>query len=159
MNPQQQTMTMNAARNAQLLFNERFEKKLKETPFPVEHLSDSWCFNALAALKFASILSLGINPEDWMKLLAAFDECQSRMVRSIDLHQFAILSNNLQARTPDDLGMRLLGYGDLMAEADKYVAIWQELSNKLRDEAENEIATELQMKEASAGNGLSAVKD
>jgi hypothetical protein len=136
-------------------FNEEFQKALEAKQFPAEKLSLTWWNWAFSALLFTSIIKLGINPEDWMNLIEA------RTQRKLTLYQFALLSNNLQERTPKELQVDILEYADIMAEADRYVKIWQEQSNSLREEVTKKVQEEQQMKEAAAngvGNILKPVK-
>lgn len=150
-----------SAMNQQNTFNERFQKALEAAPFPCEIIKvptgvPSWFDHAHNALRFASIIGLGINPNDWQGLLSATGK------KEMSLYQFAILSNNLQARTPNDLSLNLLEYYLLMDEADTYVVKWQELSNGIRAEIEASLEEEMKMRQASAQtpkpNGMQAVK-
>lgn len=149
-------MILQNVQNAQSFaqrFNEQFQKELEARLFPTEKLSAQWRELANYSLEFTSLIKLGINPEDWRALIApaVFDK--------MNLYQFSLLSNNYQDRSPRDLHVTKEDYVDLMAEADEYVKIWQELTDQLRDDVEKRLQEELQMKAANdKGGGFKPVK-
>lgn len=127
-------------------FNEEFQKALEAKQFPagkINHVSP-WWYWALHALLFTSLIKLGINPEDWKGLLKAIAD------RKLTLYQFALLSNNLQERTPQELKMDVDLYAEIMEEADEYVKIWQEQSNSIREEVTQRLQEEMKAKEILA---------
>jgi hypothetical protein len=143
--------------NPEQQYNDRFQKKLEEKDFPVDQLSRKWKLNAAFALRFTSVLGMGVNPEDFKKL------ANIQSTDKLSLYHFACLSNNLQRTTPEQLGgMDLDEYVELMEESDRYVKIWQELTTPLRDELDKEFSEEMQQKvAASLKNGqkpMTAVK-
>lgn len=139
-------MNMNIVSDAQKLItdaNERFSKKLELQFFPIKDLSDQWKYFAKKALLKAAMMKLGINPEDYDRLIGFFSNGEA-----LSLYHFAILSNNLQNTSPDQLDIDLEDYQLVMIEAEKHVKIWTELSTAVRDELDKEIQEEDQIRAA-----------
>jgi hypothetical protein len=127
-------------------FNEAFQKKLSETSFPVESISEQWKRMAQQALFFVSIIKLGIDPADLQRLFLTL-----RKGGPLSMLDFSILSNNLQARTPFELELGLSEYIEFMKGADELVKVWQEIAQPMREVVEKELQEELQKKAAEKG--------
>lgn len=126
-------------------FNEEFQKELESKPFPVSHIPTKWCAYAFAALELASPMSLGINADKFKEFAALFSNSNST-IKELTLYQFAILSNNLETRTPRELFLTMMDYCDLMYEASKLSILWNSLTKDLREEVTARLQEEMKMK-------------
>lgn len=141
-------------------FNEEFQKELMAREFDVD-LPCDWKAAARDALSYASPLSLGVNALEFKSISDAVD---ISIDKKLTLFQFAILSNNLEARTAKELQMFLPGYIDLILMAGEFSKKWNEVTKDLREEVTKRITTDEQMKAAAAGEnktrpaGMGAVK-
>lgn len=107
-------------------FNAAFQKALSESSIGFTP-SETWYERALLALGFASPLSLGIAGNSFLEILNAHGE------RKLNCLQFAILSNNLELRTPRDLGLLMSEYAKFMIEVGDYSEKWNEQTGKIRE--------------------------
>lgn len=132
------------------------QKGMEATLMDYSILSNHWKQSAHHALKLTPILQIGVQTEAYKQLI------DFQKSERLTLYEFAILSNNLQAKTPDELGLTLHGYADLMLEADGYVRVWQVPSNEIEA-----VAIDVVRKEAEAerskmlggqGAGLRSIK-
>ncbi len=125
-------------------FNEVFAQELaKRTMLVIPY---EWIEKAIEALSFASPLTLGVSPEEFSRL-ARIVPCAAD--EFITLYDFANLSNNLEARTPKDLGLSLPDYSMLMEIVGVQSKRWNDITKGLRDEVNKNVAEEFQMKEAA----------
>jgi len=128
--------------------NKRFQQLLEENDFPIDNLSDKWKFYSVLALNFVSVLGLGVAPS-YLEALMFFE-----LHKTLSLGQFAILSNNLQARSAKDLAIELPEYVGLMKEADQHVGTWTDLVAPLREKLDKELLDEEEVRRKQVGDGL-----
>jgi hypothetical protein len=135
-------------------FETEYQAALKAEKFPRDLVSDNWLSNAGKALRFASPLSLGIQPEEMVELIELPDD-------EINLYQFAILSNNLESRTASEMNMTSDEYCEMITEAGQLSKEWNNITKAMRDtilaklqgeQAEIEKVIELQNR-----NGLKSI--
>lgn len=141
-------------------FNKRFQERMIAVPYPTENISENWKQHAQKAMESASILGLGINPEDFEAIIRFLVDYPKGT--GLSLYHFAVASNNLQKQSARDLGIGTGPYIELMQEADKYVQVWQERTNPIRDAIDSELEAEMAARGISPkGNqaGMKAVKE
>lgn len=131
--------------------SQRFTEKLLNTPFPVDRLSEHWKRAAFIALKKASPVSTGISHTD----LAALYRMGAENLQ-LSFQQFATLSNNLDTKSADDLGMFGPIYADLLTESITHIDFFAEQAGTMRKDSEQEIAAETTDKPAGAFKPLIA---
>lgn len=135
---------------------DRYYKKLKETKLQFAPIIE-WFEKAKMALEYASPVSLGMPPNELKELIdLLYSTCSNDV--PLTYYQFAVLSNNLEVRTPLELQMSLDYYSKFMVEAHSYSSQWNEDTAKLREEVKNEFIAENQVKDAAingaaSGNG------
>lgn len=136
--------------------NDAFAQEIMSKPFPVERLSYDWRIAALKALEYASPSSLGVNAEVFAKL-ASMEGTASDF--DLSFFEFATLSNNLEARSANELGLGMPKYISIVTEAYSHVKYYSDAVAAIRKEVEKRIADEDAMKKAvERGNGMSPVK-
>jgi hypothetical protein len=138
MQPQQQK----AANIIAQKFETEYQAALKEEKFPRELVTYSWITNALAALRFASPLSLGLQPDEMVELI------NLRSNKEINLYQFAILSNNLESRTAHELNMTADEYCEMIIEAGQLSKEWNNITKAMRDGIVARLQAEQQAEQA-----------
>lgn len=143
---QEQQKQFNVARELE----ERYFKKLKETKIGFQP-SCNWFGAAEDALQFASPISLGIPPSDLQELIGKLDKQE----RDLTYFQFAVLSNNLEARTPKELNLNLDEYAKLMLDAHGASTTWNQDTLQLKEDAKNEFIAENQTKDAAINGAAS----
>jgi hypothetical protein len=111
--------------------NERYAKKLQETPISVGQ--PHWYFLAEKVLQHNSLLSLGVSAKDYDGLRFAL------MNRKLTMMQFAVLSNAIEASTPNQLGGDMHTYATDMEIVQNESVKWNEESEKLKGEVKKEI--------------------
>ncbi len=124
-------------------FNEDFQKELEEKQFPFKKLSERWLDFAYKSLRFASPITLGIQSKELKALMDSFHK------KKLTFYQFALLSNNLEARTPNELNLGMEEYADLMLETNELSTIWNEATAEMRAELTKKLQEEMQMKAAA----------
>ncbi|MFB6453726.1 hypothetical protein ACE38W_00520 [Chitinophaga sp. Hz27] len=115
--------------------HEIFATALKNTKFPADNLSGSWCHHAQIALRYASLQSLGISTTDLAMLHKAKPEDLSYM-------QVAVLNNNLIQRTPVELNISMDKYIELQRYSEMISTEWNRLAEELRNKITQEQARE-----------------
>lgn len=70
---------------------------------------DTWYEWALKAMKFASPIGLGVRAEEMLEL---YDIIVNK--KPINYYQYALISNNLENRSANDLGLDFKVYAELM---------------------------------------------
>lgn len=138
--------------NAVQKINARFQELLQTTIFDIEP-SQEWAHSAKGALIYGSLSSMQISVAEYEETYLAITE-----EKPLTLFQFATISNNLEVRTPQDLCLGLKDFIDLMRENEGYVKQWNEIVNKLKEQAKNEVSEEEKMLKAASENPLQAVK-
>lgn len=139
-------------------FDGKFQEALKKEFFPKEDLTEVWLTSAEMALLYTSPLALGIPASDFRELYTALEK------REITLLQFSILSNNLEIRTQNELGIRGEGYLMMMEQAYEMAMKWRAITDPMRKEVADAIRNSLNIKQAPAGKfnerptGMGAVK-
>jgi hypothetical protein len=111
----------------EMKFNDEYQKALKEIPIPFE-ITEEWKTNALNALHFASPISLGITAQEMYDLRDALKNDEE-----LSLYQFAVLNNNMEARTANELGLCLSSYLDHQIDVSRNTTQWNEVTTPLRD--------------------------
>lgn len=136
-------MTMNELQGLSKQIEQRVTGRIETEQFPVKKLSAGWYEFAVQSLNFASSSSLGADPLSWGKLI--------KITRGdkLTLHEFAALSNNIQAITPAQFSIPLAEYANLIAENDKYVKIWNQLVQQINKEENEKLNEEMKMKTAA----------
>ena len=119
--------------NPEERFNKEYEHRLRSLDFKCAP-SGLWYLQAANALKFASTLSLGIDGSQFKDLVKYLHN-----LKLFNCYDFALLNNNLEARTPNDLGLTLHVYADLMIEAGGYAKLWREQTIQMREDLMAEI--------------------
>lgn len=133
--------------NFEQKFTSEFQKVLKDTPISFEP-SCNWYKNALQALSFGSLLSLGVSGTEFTEILHALGE------RKLSCYHFAILSNNLESRSARDLNLVLEDYARDITEACDYSTKWNEQTTPLREELlQVLLAEEAQKNQGEGRNG------
>lgn len=108
-------------------FDKKFKEKLTNTVIDFNP-TEEWREQAQEALRFASPMSLGINAED-------FEDLVKTVTSQLNCYQFALLSNNLESRSANDLEYNDLNkYAKFMKLAGSYQIKWVEQTNSMRDE-------------------------
>lgn len=134
--------------------NNAFMDLLKSRPFPVHRLSKQWLKAAKYSLLYCSPSSIGISIAEYTKLTEI-----NPKEPVISFFQFAYLSNNLEARSPNDLNLSMDKYVKLLTEAASHVEYYSESIAKFRKECEEKIAAEDIAKDPEkAANAMKAVK-
>lgn len=110
------------------MFDTRYKEILSNETF--NEIPDStWYELALASLKFNSPIGMGITGQEFKDLKNAIT---SRKLLSC--WEFAILNNNLEARSPNDLKIALEPYCNIMVEIGNYSTTWQNQTGILREQ-------------------------
>jgi hypothetical protein len=131
-----------------------FQEALKKMNFQSKHLTQAWVEKAQYALLFASPLKLGVSIGDYNRLYTLTAD-------SVDFLQFAILSNNMEARNPYELSIDMADYTALITAAQSMAEEWNAQTSELRKQIEEqEIANfEAEAKSKTPGApGLKAIK-
>lgn len=132
---------------------------LTTTLFPVETISDQWFTSAVAGLRDASIASLRIVTDQFVGLLELDEKCGPV---PLTLFQLGVLCNNLEERTPEQLGLRFRDYANILRETDRHAATFKIINAELKKKCEEQAAAESQAAKAAhaaAALGMKAVKD
>lgn len=132
-------------------FNDEFQKELSAREMP--DVPSHWIEKALDALVFASPMSLGVSAQDFNRL-ASLVPCSSD--KRISLYDFALLSNNLEARTARELQMPLSEYTNLMLDVADESTRWNNITKDLRDEVTERVKQQIEMQSASENGAASA---
>jgi hypothetical protein len=129
--------------NPQKDYQQKFQDMLTSTPFPAEKISIEWKRAGHKALmKNGSLLGLGINHEDFGKMI---DFCLLG-TDEISCYHFATISNHIQRQSPNDMELSPTRYCMFMEDADKLVKIYQEITAPLIQELDREVEEEMAMR-------------
>jgi hypothetical protein len=110
-----------------------------------------WYISALAALHKASPISIGVTAVQMREL---YNCLKTR--EPLTHFQFAIASNNLEARTIEDTGLKPDEYFDLMEMVGRIATEWNEETKERRDQIIGQVLG--QPVPERPKNGLSAIK-
>lgn len=112
--------------NIEEKFNSEFQKVLNN--IMISFVPDNvWYERTLLALAFASPISLGISGTTFLELLDAHGK------KELSCYNFAILSNNLEARSARDLGLVLDEYVRFMSKCAEHTDEWNKQTENLRE--------------------------
>jgi hypothetical protein len=107
-------------------FETEYQAALKAEKFPVQLITSDWMNDAVSALRFASPLSLGVQPDEMVQLFQLKH-------KEINLYQFAILSNNLESRTASEMNMTSDEYCEMVTTAGQLSKEWNNITKAMRD--------------------------
>ena len=124
----------------QKVFQAEYEKVLKETVFHSTEITALWKKSAVRSLSFASCFAMQIKPDEF-KTIKRVAEGQALLT----MFAFGVINNNLEARSPKELGLNLTKYELLMNNVAGLAEQWQFQHHALRDKA-TKIATEVTQK-------------
>lgn len=110
------------------MFDQRFKEMLGQHDFEGT-LDTNWFEQARKAMRRASPISMGVSGEEFKQLYHTADVQRV----PINCWQFALLNNNLEARSAFDLGLDQEVYNDLMVETSDLSAVWSSQTNPVRD--------------------------
>ena len=127
--------------NIPQMFENTFREFLSQAYYPMDQVSKPWQKYALKALSNASPASLGISGEVFLQMFHRI----SRKER-LTMMDFASMANNLEASTANQLGIKLSTFAALMDETHRYVTVWNQLTEGIRQQAKDKI-TELAAEE------------
>lgn len=99
-------------------FQEARQMAMQTQPMPTDKITNRWFNKAIKALYFASPIGLGLTPTEFQK----FTEIGRQ---DLTLMQFAILSNNLESKSANDLQMDLQEYCKLLKDGEAAVKQWE----------------------------------
>lgn len=139
----------NAVQKIQEMEQQLFVSELMNQDFPTPRLSYQWLSAAFIALNHASPSSLGISPQE-MKALYDKLENHEQGVR-LKLYEFAVLSNNLEAKTIHDFGGDHELYFYALTEGAGHVKYYNEQIAKIREKVRKTAA------EKVAGEGKTSI--
>lgn len=128
------------------------EKKEKEL-YP-KKLSKRWRELTRKAMRSSSPYSHRSNLQDFVKALKAAKDDDSK----ISLLNFQILTNSLEAVSPDTLSLTDEEYIDFMAEVEKNIEIWSKEMSRIQSEVDIKIHKDYEMKQAALSNGNGGLK-
>jgi hypothetical protein len=117
-------------------YQQDFQNMLRNEKISFE-VSDKWYHAALMGLRYASPISLGVNPTE-------FKEIYQNLLNNTPLSclHFAVVNNNLEKLSAHDLKMDITNYCELMGETGGYASIWNEQTQAFRQVLNEKIAAE-----------------
>lgn len=134
-------MDFNAMREVQDK-QQRFEKAKYEArnkaSFSLKGVKGEWLITALLALNYASPLASGLSPDDFNYLAAI----RPGATESISMFAMGALCNNLEARTPQELGMSIMAYAQLLNETARYAEQWNKQDGELMKKVQADFEAE-----------------
>jgi hypothetical protein len=122
-------------------YNERKQKALQTQLMPAENIRSIWFATAKTALWLTSPMTLGITPSDLERLYRSNQN-------NLTLMDFAILSNNLEAKSATDLKLNMDDYLHTLVEGEASVKKWQAIVAGIDESIKQQLAQEaLKLKE------------
>ncbi len=111
--------------NFEQRFNLEFAEALSNVVISFQPNAE-WQKYSKIGLEFASPMGLGIENEDFEKIAEA-------KPTSMNCYQFALLNNNLEARSARELGLDLKAYSKLMKLSGVYQKNWKVQTEGMRE--------------------------
>jgi hypothetical protein len=119
-----------------------FEQVLNSELFPIDKLSCTWKGAARMALFKSAPMTHRLSLKEFAAVVVADPSTQ------LTLFQFGVLSNALEAVSPESIGFVNEEYYDFIQEALQHIEWYQERVKKIREEIELKVEQEFQMKNA-----------
>jgi hypothetical protein len=126
---------------------DQLQKDLTRTSFDVVIPSD-WILRAKNAMRYASPLSLGLSGKDFKALLFSGP---AKGHNSFTLYEFAVLSNNLERTSADQMHLEMTDYCRIIVQTNELTDKWNEIVNKMRGELMAKFVLEQQEIDKAAG--------
>lgn len=128
-------------------FDSKFQDALEKEVFP--NLTESWIGAAITAIRFASPIGMGVSCWAMKEMIDALTVCDAPI--TLNCYQVALLNNNIEARSMNDLGLCTEGYTTLMAEAMEVQKRWNANTQEIRLRVIAEIESQIKIKPAGPG--------
>ncbi|MVT11369.1 hypothetical protein [Chitinophaga tropicalis] len=123
-------------------YNARKQQCLQAQKMPSALITDRWFTAVKTALCCSSPMSLGIQVTDFRRLYHSDKD-------ELTLMDFAILSNNLESKSANELGVPMYEYLASLSEGVAPVKQWQDVVSEIDESIKKELAEEaIKMKEA-----------
>lgn len=123
-------------------FNELLQERLKDNFMPEDQIDFSLMEMAVNVLDFASPIMLGIPAEEYRDLKGLLPALGNHEKPAISLYQYAILSNNLERRTPKELDIYMDFYIEIIMKLNTGSDKWNEIVKIHSDEIKKELEEE-----------------
>jgi hypothetical protein len=119
-----------------------FAEALNTELFPIDKLSNYWKSAARMALLKSAPMTHRLSLKEFASVVVADP------YEKLTLFQFGVLSNALEAVSPESIGFVNEEYYDFIQEALQHIEWYQERVKKIREEIELKVEQEFQMKNA-----------
>lgn len=130
-------------RQQQMQFANELNKELEKVTVSWTNDLRDWHPIAIKSLDFASALSLNV-PQKFYSNLFDYE------VHGINMNIVAILANNIEARTPVEMGFDAKGWNDILQLNQRIAEHWESLAKPIRET----VAKRLQLLE---GTGIKPI--
>lgn len=117
-------------------FNDELQRTLKENTVPFI-VPPYWLKEVLSALKFTGPIGLGITGEELALIRKNREEN-----KPVSLWEFAVLNNNLENRSQNDLQLSDENYDQLMISVSKLAELWNDHTKNIRNEVLKKLSEE-----------------
>lgn len=117
-------------------FRAEFEKQLKKTNFPQDHVIENVIAYSFAMFNAKSLQELGMNVTDYRETIHAISE------EKLSLYQMSHILNNLPGMSARDLGLTINEYTNLMVQVETMAFTWNEVMKPIQDKLVDEVNRE-----------------